>query len=51
VIDPQFLLAYILRDESVRQRLIAAICAVERVSYQMQATLLSAWNRLNCPRR
>ena len=39
VIDPQFLLAYILRDESVRQRLIAAICAVERVSYQLQGTL------------
>ncbi|HEX8529461.1 MAG TPA: arginine deiminase family protein, partial [Cytophagales bacterium] len=39
VIDPQFLLAYILRDESVRQRLIASICAVERVSYQLQGTL------------
>jgi len=39
VIDPQFLLAHILRDESVRMRLIAAICAVERVSYQLQGTL------------
>jgi arginine deiminase len=41
VIDPQFLLADILLDETVKMRLIAAICAVERVSYQMQATLLS----------
>ncbi len=41
VIDPQFLLADILLDETVKMRLIAAICAVERVSYQMQATLSS----------
>ncbi len=39
VIDPQFLLAHILKDENVKFRLLAAVCAVERCGYQIQEDL------------
>ncbi len=39
VIDPQLLLADILENPGVQQRLLAAICAVERCSYTVQEYL------------
>jgi arginine deiminase len=40
VVDPQLLLTHILQEDSVRIRLVASICAVERCTYQIQETLL-----------
>ncbi|MBC7923102.1 MAG: amidinotransferase [Ferruginibacter sp.] len=40
VVDPQRLLADILDDGVVRTKLVAAICAVERCTYQVQEKLL-----------
>ncbi len=41
VIDPQFLLAHLLTEDSIKQRLIAAVCAVERVPYGVQESLFT----------
>jgi arginine deiminase len=40
VIDPECLLSHVLQDESVKDRLVAAICAVERCPYRVQEQLL-----------
>ncbi len=40
VIDIQWLLSDILTDDTIRTRLIAAICGIERTSFQTQQTLL-----------
>lgn len=40
VIDPQYLLAHILDNPTVRIRLVAAICAVERCTYHTHEYLL-----------
>lgn len=40
VIELQNLLSDILKDEKVRQKLVAAVCATEGITYQMQSTLL-----------
>ncbi len=40
VIDPQFLLAQILDNESIRIKLVASVCAVERCSYRTQQNLM-----------
>jgi arginine deiminase len=41
VIDPQYLLAHILENESVKTRLVASVCAVERCSYTIHEQLLT----------
>ncbi len=41
VIELQNLLADILTDANVRQKLVAAICATEGITYQLQHTLLA----------
>lgn len=41
VVEPQLLLMHILEDGTVRTKLVASICAVERCMYQVQEKLLA----------
>jgi arginine deiminase len=41
VIDPQYLLEDILQDETIKGKLVASVCAVERASYKLQQSLLN----------
>ena len=39
VVDPEFLLAELLNNQEVRNKLVAAVCAHEQVAYPVQETL------------